>query len=426
MSYLNELKRLFYQKTKWDYYGCHYQNTLEDVFIEPENFINETFLRGQKQKLVARNDNMPNISPARAAHSISSFFMGFIIAYGLSTNSLQHFCQVKQENFPFSYVWFLTSLYHDFGYRFEYDAKLANRIFERIRETVNRPYINSYFNGALYHLRKDREISIIHSPWSVYFTHSFRNAKRDLDSSPKHQIQEYIVKNHRELICNGQYIQMPVRNSKTVDNYLKYRLLGDKNHKCIDHGISGGMLFYDRIIKNYINKYERKKMNVPDIKLEEFFENTHERDLRFSLEQLIVFMYVSDCIINHNIWKATTDLEEVYRHYKLDSLIGDKYKKVNFEKNPLLFILAMSDTLEPYKNFYAACHGSGNIDIVNYNAREVLSAYEKINVEFSKNQIIMQVSKDLLEACRTRLLGMEQWIDIKCEEINDGFIINIL
>ena len=89
-------------------------------------------MSGHKHKLTDRNAQAPSISDARAAHSISAYFMGFILADGLLHNMLDNFCEVDGEEFSFSYVWYLTSLYHDYGYRFERNAGLSNRIYEQI------------------------------------------------------------------------------------------------------------------------------------------------------------------------------------------------------------------------------------------------------------------------------------------------------
>lgn len=424
MSYLNKMEQLFSQAQKWDYYGCHYQHTLREIFEHPGSFINETFVSGHKHKLTDRNAQAPNISDARAAHSISAYFMGFVLADGLFHNMLDNFCEVDGDEFSFSYVWYLTSLYHDYGYYFERNAELANRIYEQITPK-NKIYVNDYFNGVLYHLRRDREVLIRHSLWSVKHSCSIYQKQGYTGTCPKQIIEEYISKKYRNLICNGHYISMPMRSSRIVDNYLKYRLKGDGDHRRIDHGICGGMIFYDRIIKNYINEYEHEKRCNPNVEINEFYQNNHVRNLRFKLNQLIIFMYVADCIINHNIWKANEKTEDLYKQCKLRSLIGDKFEKISFYKNPLLFVLVMSDTLEPYKNFYSTCHHGANIDCVNYNVSDVLAAYEKYDIVFENNRINIYVSDDLQEVCETKLKEMTDWIDIKYTRKNDGFVIEI-
>ena len=424
MSYLNIIEQLFRQRQKWDYYRCHYQRTLREVFEYPESFINETFVSGHKHKLMDRNAQAPNISDARAAHSISAYFMGFILADGLLRNVLDNFCEVDGDKFSFSYVWYLTSLYHDYGYCFERNAGLSNRIYEKITRR-NKIYCNGYFNGALYHLRKDNEVLIRYSPWSVKKPCSIYKKPGRIGICPERIIEEYISKNHCNLVCNSQYICMPMRSSRVVDNYLKYRLIGNGDHRRIDHGICGGMIFYDRIIKNYINVYEREKRHDPNLEIHEFYQNNHMRNLRFKLSQLMIFMYVADCIINHNIWKANEKTEDLYKQYKLRSLIGDRFEKISFYKNPLLFVLVMSDTLEPYKNFYSVCHHGDNIDRVSYNASDVFAAYEKFDIAFEDNKIKIYVCDDLKDACATKLRDMEEWIDIKHTRETDGFVIEI-
>lgn len=219
---------------------------------------------------------------------------------------------------------------------------------------------------------------------------------------------------------------MPIRSSRVIDNYLKYRLLSNGNRPRIDHGVLGGMVFYDRTIKNYLTEYDNEKKHNPNISLVEFFEKGNRGTMRFSLNQLIVFMYVADCIINHNIWKANPNREELYRQYKLDSLIGDKFKRISFNENPLLFILVMSDTLEPYKNFYSFYHSEGRIDDVDYNVDDVFSAYSDFGIHFSNNSIHIRISNDLKDECRRKLYDMEDWIAIQVFEEEQGFMITVL
>lgn len=425
MSYLDNIEELFKQKGIWDYYGCHYQKILCEVFRNPKIFINETFMSGHKYKLFDSNINTSAISSARAAHSISSFFMGFVLANGLIPSSLENFCTVEEEIFDFSYVWYLTSLYHDFGYFYERDTTLANQLYDRM-SNKRKSDTNTYYHGVLYQLRRDKQISLDHSIWRVQYFPSLHNAKKDSERSPLQRIQEYVKCNYHNLLCKDHTVRMPMRSSRTVNNYLKYRLLSDGNHRLIDHGICGGMLFYDRIIKNYLAEYESEKRCNPNVDLNEFFKYSDTRNLRFSLRQLIVFMYVADCIINHNIWKATPKNEDLYQEYKLDSLIGDKFEKVNFCRNPLLFILVMSDTLEPYKNFYAASHQGASIDNVAYNSFDVFTAYQNFDISFSSNTIRIRVPEDLRDTCRAKLQSMEDWIDIRIAEEGHDFLIVVL
>lgn len=71
--------------------------------------------------------------------------------------------------------------------------------------------------------------------------------------------------------------------------------------------------------------------------------------LRFHFSQLTLFRYISDCILAHNMWKADKKDESCYRYFGLNELIGEQFPMISIEKNPLLFILALVDTIEPIK-----------------------------------------------------------------------------
>ena len=96
---------------------------------------------------------------------------------------------------------------------------------------------------------------------------------------------------------------------------------------------------------------------------------------------ILIFLYryfllfIADCIISHNIWNGK-DKNEAYRRFKLDDLIGDKYVKADKRRNPYLFLLALSDTLEPFKIFRK----------FNGTEEQLLS---QIDFEFTTNSLII-------------------------------------
>lgn len=51
-------------------------------------------------------------------------------------------------------------------------------------------------------------------------------------------------------------IVFPTRSKEEIGRYFGYRLFPAESEKaCIDHGIAGGLLFFDRLIKNYETVY---------------------------------------------------------------------------------------------------------------------------------------------------------------------------
>lgn len=80
-----------------------------------DRFITEYFTAARKEFALAYHfDEQYQLPPERAVHTVSGFFLGLLIENCINgTMSLS----LRSENyFPFSYLWFLTFLYHDYGY----------------------------------------------------------------------------------------------------------------------------------------------------------------------------------------------------------------------------------------------------------------------------------------------------------------------
>lgn len=156
-----------------------------------------------------------------------------------------------------------------------------------------------------------------------------------------------------------------------------------------------------KLIENYRNKYSELNNNEPPVDFIDKF-NRH-----FSCEQFKIFAYIADCIACHNIWKAPEGSEELYKTYHLESLTGKNFKKISYEDNPLLFILCLSDSIEPTKK------------INNLDELEVLR-----NIEFDFcakcNKLKVLISKEMSKniKCEEYIKNLEDlkdWINIKVE-----------
>ena len=180
------------------------------------------------------------------------------------------------------------------------------------------------------------------------------------------------------------------------------------------------------IIKNYLHEFREKKRYDRNVNIEEFtIRNILDKDLRVGLDQTILFSYIADCIIKHNIWKAEDDTEEIYRQYGLEYLIGDAFEKINFHKNPLLFVLCVSDTLEPYKNFHSNMFGS-SMDNFRYKKDNAKQIFEKYDIAVEKDRIIVEVPFDWINPFKGKLDDMMKWLDIRYTNNGQEFLIEIL
>lgn len=108
----------------------------------------------------------------------------------------------------------------------------------------------------------------------------------------------------------------------------------------LDHGILGGYMLFNNLVKNYVNKMA----NEPN-KTEFIVDDRH-----CSIEQISLFAYMADCIVSHNIFFPNPSDKGIYREYGLNELT--KYHKpVKFKSNPLLFLLYLVDSIDPIKYF---------------------------------------------------------------------------
>jgi len=203
--------------------------------------------------------------------------------------------------------------------------------------------------------------------------------------------------NNHAIIQGHQY------TSATVTRYFNYCI---NERKRIDHGIIGGYLFYDRIIKNYAFAYLNELIGSYSlINLDDFFCS----DRHFTESQLPVFSYIADCIIAHNIWKLSEENCELYTRYLLDKALGKSFKIISYDTNPLLYILVVADSLEPTKAYrdVPAETVYDSIDI------EYLPGTRKLR--FSSNKGIVDINTLYRKA-----KSLEDWTTVRCSELING------
>lgn len=263
---------------KWKYYSGLpiHDNPFEHDF-SAEFFIHEYFNTAGKKDVLDENIKWTKF---RNIHSISTFFLGI---------HLKEICKVSHLKPDFRYLWFITCLYHDYGYYFE-DEKTK---FPPKEQTLT----------ALMKIQKI-----------------------------KHNLLE-----------SGSY------NADCRETILKYYDFC-RNEKCfINHGIVGGIMLYDKLIKNYFENKEKARDKGINVETDDFDYN----DLHWDIEHKAYYKQASDSIISHNIWCANSKKDKkLYRIYKLENLIiNPKDEKRSCSTDPFLFLLLLADTLEPIKAF---------------------------------------------------------------------------
>lgn len=143
------------------------------------------------------------------------------------------------------------------------------------------------------------------------------------------------------------------------------------------------------------------------------------RGRRFCSEQLTVFSYISDCILSHNIFKQAPDTRDLYEEYRLDDLFEENFKTITFESNPLLYILAVSDTLEPIKTYQQRNN--------NLSAQVIAEA---IDIEYIPGTRLLRFSSNStavnINILHQKAKGLTEWTSAECSELaNNSFTLRI-
>lgn len=285
---LKQLQQLFITPEKWNYFGL---SNLSNPFDAPENDNSKQFIREfleYSNKTKDIYDVLELIEPYRNLHVVTDYFLGIFIYENNRKVKMSIDNQIKKsipsENISFDnsfkYFWFLICFYHDVGYYYENNSNLIN---------------------SLSTIEKDLGIT---------------------DSLHK-------------------LLGVPKVYHNVKNKYLKYRLV---ECNVYDHGIIGGMLFYDRLLKIY--KYYKKMHGQNSF--------THN-GLFWSDSMIKYFQLIASIVFTHNIWFKNTDTDSnvnIYSHYGLDKLIiSNSSRKVSLERHPLLFLLGLVDSIEPTKRF---------------------------------------------------------------------------
>lgn len=285
----------------------------------------------------------------RLAHVIICFSLGvlFFDFLSLRANIDKEYSKVfdcKKNEKIVEFVWMILSIFHDLGYWYNIEGEyLDEKTFSTIFNVM--PVIT---------LPNQCEVEIL----------SYTDG------------ESLGVKNfNRNNAIQSRY------NSSTYYNYFRMRNAALKKN-CIyeekyEHGILGG--------------YEVCKLFLTEQAVQYDLEESTSDYIRYNLILDIAYK-----ILDHNIWKADDKSVETYKKYSLQALIGDNYKKINPDKDPLLFLLCVVDTIEWTKR---------GIDDKFISRIEVSS--EKIVIEYDKSK----VNIDWVNS----IICLPKWVDIRVE-----------
>lgn len=383
---------------------------------EAEEFIHRYFDAGNKKLALAfQYDALHQLPPERATHTVSGFFLGLLIENcinGVNTLAIE-----SQNDFPFSYLWFLTYLYHDYGYCIAERKDLPNPfpthapIPEFPQATPNKIAIREY--QALIQIKRTLGISL--SPFSQYGY--FSQAGRYTINSPRqreHEILYTLTCPKNRLIGspylrlnNGTIIRRPRYSSAIITRYLNYCI---NVREKTDHGIIGGLLFYDRMLKNYMLAYIAQSSGGNHLlDLEDFYYQGRH----FCMEQLKIFAYISDCILSHNVFRQPPEARAPYETYLLNSLYLENFQPITYDENPLLYILSVTDSLDPVKVYSRGNTPLGTNQII-----------EAINIEYTPGSRVLSFSSQSSDVDISILYGkakdLEEWTSARCSALENN------
>ncbi|MBZ4191723.1 hypothetical protein [Niabella beijingensis] len=316
---------------QWNYYfDLNEVITFNNPFIDNTNyneFISSYFRKSGKEQVFKLSQiDIDNLRLPN--HICSVFFMGVLLYFKTSF----HKKYILKDHDPgysaFPFIWFLIALFHDSAYQMEAKSEL--------QEISNIDDLIARFN----------------------IKHNLLNAKFE----------------HCEQL------------HKLRKNYFFFVR---KHLGVVDHGILGGMLLYDRLIKI---RRQKKRLNEDNL----FWGKALEKDYKVA----------GNAISLHNIWLQP---DEICKEYKLTEMLN--FQPVKFADFPLFYILGVVDTIEPLKAF----RNSGYTD-------EYIM--KNLNYEFRSNSIKIENnlnSKLRFNILLDRIKGFKNWLDIRIKTYENGF-----
>ncbi|TAJ08196.1 hypothetical protein DMA11_21435 [Marinilabiliaceae bacterium JC017] len=291
-------------QSDWDYYTDFSTNPLSNPFQDQTShseFIEKYFKRSGKE-IVLNLINIKKEEIHKANHTNSIFFLGILLHKNTEVKK-EYFKELNPSGYKeFPFIWFLTCLFHDFGVAHESDIDLLNKIYD---------LDNLKSHLKIDHCLLNRKIAGIEK---VLFSH--------------------------------------------IRQYFTYRRI---IHKRIDHGICAGLYFYDRLIKNRIEK-----------------EKVRNNELFWGKKLEKQYALVAATIATHNIWFPNDETACDYIKFEMKSLIN--LKPISLKHYPLLYLLGVVDTIDPIKIFTSS-HSDDYI-------------MENLNLSFSTNMMIIENKSD--------------------------------
>lgn len=319
---------------QWHYYfGIDNNLEAKKPFVDNSNysdFILNYFKKGGKVRIFETSGIEPT-DLRLPNHICSVFFLGVLLYYKTSFHKKYKLGNNEPGYSSYPFIWFLIALFHDNAYQMESENALAN--------------ISS------------------------------------LDDLEKHFSIEHHLLDKKFPKCT-ELIQ-------SRKSYFLFRL---QQWKLIDHGILGGLLLFDRLVKI---RREKKLANEDNL----FWGKSLEYQYKLAANAISI----------HNIWLPTIETQENYKKFGLDNLIN--FKPVKFRDFPFFYILGIVDTIEPLKTYQAD----------GFSDKYIL---ENLSFDFRKSSLVVSNninSKLDFNKLIAKTIYFENWLDIGISTSENSF-----
>jgi hypothetical protein len=230
-----DMKSLFEEivnLTNWNYYNSNSNGDIREwnsnsehiefikkfLDVSGKESIKDSFFTDELERVGISLDNF-----GRAIHTNSVFFIGCLLYEKLLLKERIKFIREDGEKDEFHFIWFLTSLVHDFGYFAEKDKSKF-------------PYITE----DVLSLNLKHDLLKYRNEWNSSNRNYLKEAY-DEYSEPTKVIIDYIPDYFKEAF-NGE------------------RSSGDKSK--IEHGIYSGLVLYDGLVKNRLERRDNSSNSL--------------------------------------------------------------------------------------------------------------------------------------------------------------------
>lgn len=277
---------------------------------------------------------------------------------------------MKGEHIGFSYLWSCAMQAHDMGCRYEKEKE----------HVLNVP---DCWN-SVYMKRTDETAKISRIRWyrehGVTIPYCVPNVRRHRTNGNRCKIPCNLECERPIRYTNGAVVRHCRYKNVIKDSFFRYHI---ERYRSVNHGIVGADLFYSGVVQNYLENYKRS------VKREggstSFYRFLDEKGEVFSCERLRILTHVANCVAVHDMHMTNYNEKEAYVDFGLQELLPEKFRKISYKKEPLLFILCVADAIEPSKWFNQIM------------GRELLHRMEFI-FDSERMQLIVKIDKLMAES----------------------------